>query len=156
MLRDSEVLALVDEATVGEQAVFRRLRVAARWNAEAHWASESHDAALALGVALDAIVGSRNALPGRLMAQRFAHLEADRGKRRERLRRYAEIFAVRSAVAHGGDPSRAADGTFMRGVAADVRWAAKRLYSLHVMFSGATEADIDDAFDRLALGELTW
>ena len=54
-----------------------RLRVTFRWYANAHGASAKDDAALALGVSLDAIVGAKQGLPGQLMAQRFAFLDSD-------------------------------------------------------------------------------
>jgi hypothetical protein len=155
VLRDEAVFAIVHEAATGEQALYRRLRVAARSAAEAHWAIDSSDASLALGVALDSLVGSRSGLPSRFMAQRFALLEDEPSKRRERVKRYNEVFAVRSAVAHGGESSKAT-GAFVRGVAEDVRWAARRLVSLHRTFNTPTETDVDATFEALALGEPTW
>jgi len=72
------------------------LRVAARWFAEAFWSTDHDDSALALGVAVDALIGSRSGLPGRAMRERFALLESEPEKRASRAKRYEESsrFAV--------------------------------------------------------------
>lgn len=69
----------------GRAGVAPRLRVAARWFAESVWSAESLDyGALALGVALDALVGSKSGLPGRTMRERFARVGSRRTPRSSR------------------------------------------------------------------------
>jgi hypothetical protein len=137
------------------EAIPRRLRVAARWHSEAHWALDVHDAALALGVALDAMVGARHGLPGQVLATRFAYLEPDAELRRERVARWNDIYAVRSRVAHGG-VSASLTGDYVRDVARDVVWAATRLLAIDKRFSPRTENDFEEVMNRFRLGELTW
>jgi len=156
LLDEPAVVALIGEAATGTRAVLNRLRVAARWYSGAHWSYEPDDAALFLGVALDAIVGSRDGLPGRVMAQRFAYLHPDPSQRRATVARYNDVYSVRSAVAHGGQPSRLSEPGFIRSFADDVRWAAERLVALGSSFGARSEADVDAAFQALALGEKTW
>lgn len=144
------------EAALDTTPVARRLRVAARWYADGQWSRDADDAALALGVALDAIVGSRSALPGRVMAQRFALLDEVPSRRRDRVTRYNEVFAVRSAVAHGGQSSRLTEDGFVRTVADDVRWAADRLLEFSKLFPSSSEAELDSSFDELWLGTNIW
>lgn len=146
----------VSAAALDSTAVARRLRVAARWYADGHWSRDADDAALALGVALDALVGSRSALPGRVMAQRFALLDAVPSGRRDRVSRYNEVFSVRSAVAHGGQPSRLAEDGFVRSMADDVRWAAHRLLEFGKFFPSSSELELDSSFEALSLGTEVW
>lgn len=149
-------VALVSKLLDGSDAVSGRLRVAARWHAHAHWAEHSLDAALSLGVALDAIIGSRSGLPGRVKAQRFAHLHPDPAARREALTRCNKLNEVRSAVAHGGRPSELAEPNFSRSFASDVRWAASQLVALAERFEVESETALDRTFQALALGEQVW
>jgi hypothetical protein len=146
----------LNTAAVDATPVAGRLRVSARWYADGQWSRDADDAALALGVALDAIVGSRSALPGRVMAQRFALLDADPTRRRDRVTRYNDVYAVRSAVAHGGESSRLAERGFIRSVADDVRWAAGRLLEFSKTFPTSSEAELDSSFEALSLGALAW
>jgi hypothetical protein len=111
---------------------------------------------LALGVALEAVVGSKSALPGRIMAQRYALLEADIHRRREKVARYNDVYSVRSAVAHGRESSKIDESEFVRCVADDVRWAARRLYALGDLFGVKSDEELDRTFEALALGERTW
>ena len=140
----------------GSGSVYRRLRVAARWFAEAFWASGADDAALALGVALDALIGSKGALPGRAMKERFALLEEDPQIRGSRAKRYEEIFSVRSAVAHGGDSKKLRENDFVRGIEDEVTWAAWRLIAAQEVFEVSSDAEIDALFEGLRWGTRTW
>ena len=145
------------EKCLGEDnPVTDRIKVAARWYSEALWATQNDDAALALGVALDSIVGSRSALPAREMKERFAFLEPDKLRRAERSTRYQEIFSVRSSVAHGGSSSRLEASGYIKGVAADVTWAAHRLLKLYEEFKPGTEKALEEVFDGLRWGTLEW
>ncbi len=156
LLADASRIKLVQDVVLGESAIYRRLRVAARWHAEAHWANDPDDAALALGVALDALIGSRSGLPGRAMAQRFAYLDGDPSNRRSLVARYNEVFGVRSAIAHGGRSSKIKEPDFVRSIASDVRWASRRLILLGLGFSVSNEDELEAAFNSLALGEIVW
>lgn len=155
LLRDADH-GRVSAAALDTTAVARRLRVAARWYADGHWSRDADDAALALGVALDAIVGSRSALPGRVMAQRFALLDAVPSRRGDRVLRYNEVFSVRSAVAHGGHASRLTEDGFVRSIADDVRWAANRLLEFGKFFPSSSESELDSSFQALSLGTEVW
>jgi hypothetical protein len=147
---------LVSSYLTSDKPIPSRLRVAARWYADSHWASDDDDAALALGVALDAIVGTKGASPSQLMAQRFAFLEPDPAARSDRSRRYLEIFGVRSSVAHGGRSSRLEEPGYIRGVSDDVRWAALRLVQFDQAFQPSGNKEFEDVFDRLRFGSLGW
>ncbi|MCW2904515.1 MAG: hypothetical protein JWO67_6780 [Streptosporangiaceae bacterium] len=134
----------------------RRLRVAARWYADAHWSLEEDDAVLALGVALDALVGARQGLPGRILAQRFAYLEPDPTLRRARVDRWNEMYSLRSTIAHGGEAGRALEAFSVRDMAAEVVWTAKRLRAFDAQFHVRSEADFEAVGERLRLGEVSW
>jgi hypothetical protein len=111
---------------------------------------------LALGVALDALVGSRNGLPGRVIVLRCALLEADPSARLDKRDRHNDVYSVHSAPAYGGEPSRLRQKGFVRSVSEDVRWAAQRPIALSGRFSISSEDDPDGRFDSLALGGQTW
>lgn len=134
----------------------RRLRVAARWYADAHWSLDKDDAILALGVALDALVGARQGLPGRILAQRFAYLEPDPTLRRARVNRWNEMYSLRSTIAHGGEASKALETFPVRDMAAEVVWTAKRLRAFDAEFPVRSEADFEAVGEQLRLGEVSW
>lgn len=148
--------ALISAILADKMIVARRLRVTSRWFGEYHWATESDDAALALGVALDSLIGSKSGLPGRAMAERFALLEPVASNRRNRADRYNEIFGVRSSVAHGSRSSKLDDPDFVREMAADVKWAAGRVIDLEQRFGPSTERDFETLFEELRWGVRTW
>jgi len=60
------------------------------------------DAALALGVAMDALLSGQRAMPGSALADRFAMLADDPLQRRNLVAEYLASYQVRSSVAHGG------------------------------------------------------
>jgi hypothetical protein len=140
----------------GELPLARRASVAARWYAEAHWASNAEDAMLALGVSLDALIGSRQGLPGRAMRERFALLEPDPTLRATRARRHAAIYSARSAVAHAGASRTASKAEFVRDVARDVVWTMYRMIAFDALFSPKNDDDLDDGFERLRWGMANW
>jgi hypothetical protein len=156
---------LLDEPDVGEHVVISlthrgpvadRLRTAARWFADAHWATDEVYAALALGVALDALLGSKSGVPGRVIAERFALLEPDRRRRAERAARCTEIAKLRNAVAHGGTPTDVSDVGVIRGIQKDVRWVAMRMLAFERNFAPESEPAVDAAFAALRWGSVTW
>lgn len=148
--------ALISAILADKMIVGRRLRVASRWFGEYHWATESDDAALALGVALDSLIGSKSGLPGRAMAERFALLEPVTSSRRDRADQYNEIFGVRSSVAHGSRSSKLDDPDYVRKMAADVKWAAGRVIDLEQRFEPSTEREFETLFEDLRWGVRTW
>ncbi|MDE0700686.1 MAG: HEPN domain-containing protein [Acidimicrobiaceae bacterium] len=156
LLSDPDTLKWVADLLKGSNVLTGRLGMAARWYAAAHWAEQREDAALSLGVALDAIVGTKSGLPSKFMAQRFAHLELDATARREALNWYNRLNEVRSAAAHGGRSSRLDEKNFIRRFANTVQWAAWRLIALASEFEVRNKAELEDAFQQLALGERTW
>jgi hypothetical protein len=138
-----------------DDEICRRVRVAARWYATAHWAASQEDGILALGVALDALVGAKSGLPGSAMRQRFALLEADPLKRKDRARRHEALYSVRSAVAHGGSSAKIDSVGGARGFMEEVRWAAMQLMELRRR-SIRIANRLDDFFTQLALGAEKW
>lgn len=156
LLAAKSVMAPVERCLFSNNGVAPRVRVAARWFAEAFWASEIDDAALALGVALDALVGSKSGLPGRAMKERYALLDPNPEGRAVRAARYDEIFSVRSAVAHGGTSSRLHETGFVRSVEEDVTWVANRLLAAQETFDISGDKDLDTLFDDLRWGTRSW
>lgn len=148
-LRDSVV------ACFGDDPIARRLRIAARWFAESHYTSEHDDAALALGVALDAMLSGKDVLPGSALADRFAMLEPVPAERAERVKTHLGLYRVRSAVAHGGASSSLNAGLIDRFVS-EVQWVAQRLLALRAQFAPEDESDIRTCFDELRWGIRGW
>ncbi|GLW31452.1 HEPN domain-containing protein [Actinoplanes regularis] len=140
----------------GEDAVSRRMRVAARWYAEAHWSFNSDDAVLAIGIALDALLGSRAGLPGRAMSERFALLEPDAAQRRDRARVFGDLYQARSATAHGGKSSRLLEPGFTREMERNARWVARRLLNLSTRFAPSGDEQLDKVFEDLRWGTSAW
>ncbi|WP_152667344.1 HEPN domain-containing protein [Cellulomonas sp. FA1] len=139
----------------GEDPIASRLRVAARWFAESHYASDYDDAALALGVALDAMLSGKDSLPGSALADRFAMLESVPEERAERVKKHLSLYKVRSSVAHGG-ASSSLSAEFINDFASEVQWVAQRLLAFRVQFAPAAESDIRACFDELRWGIRTW
>jgi hypothetical protein len=135
-----------------DDPISNRVRVAARWFAEAHYTLADDDAALALGVAMDALLTGKNNLPGSAMADRVAMLEADPTKRPERVAGYLEFYRVRSSVAHSGRSSKLNDPDFIDEYRAFVHWAAWRSLALRDEFAISSEAGVDDLYNNLRWG----
>ncbi|MFJ6794369.1 hypothetical protein [Streptomyces sp. NPDC091268] len=150
-LHEAVRLCLSDEAPV-----LKRLAVAARWYAESYWSESNDDAALAAGVALDALIGSTSALPGRSMRERYALLEADPTERSARAIEHAEIYTARSLVAHGGTSQKVDDVAFIRAMQDSVTWAAWRLIAMHRDLQVANNKDLEAVLDGLRWGTHKW
>ncbi|MBB3677577.1 hypothetical protein [Modestobacter versicolor] len=133
-----------------------RIRTSARWFGEAFFTSEADDSSLALGVAMDALLSGRSAVPGGAMADRFALLERDPVKRLDRRAQYLDLYGVRSSVAHGGRSSRLSDQTFTQSYQQAVHWAARRMLELGSAFAPDTPNAVDTVFDQLRLGAAIW
>jgi len=148
-LLDAVGRALVDTP------IARRMRVGARWFAEAHYTSAPDDAALALGVCLDALLGGKRALPGSAMGDRVALLTAAPSKRRSARKAYMDFYGIRSSVAHGGRSTKLdADAlTEAFGLAHTIAW---RLLDLEDVFQPVSDDAVDEVFDDLRLGIRTW
>jgi hypothetical protein len=133
--------------------VTKRLRLAARWHAKAFWSDELDDAILALGIAFDVLLKEKSNSPGRVHADRFAFLAPRVTERRKRYKRFqGEYYAARSAVAHGGRSS-AADGHFVRLMAADARQTFAQLLAAVQARSIKNEDEYDRMFDALKWGD---
>jgi len=156
LLADGSRRDFVLACLISTDVIPRRLRVAARWYADAHWSLEQDDAVLALGVALDALVGARQGLPGRILAQRFAYLEPNPTLRRARVDRWNEMYSLRSTIAHGGEAAKALEAFSVRDMAAEVVWTAQRLRAFDAEFHVRSEADFEAVGERLRLGEVSW
>lgn len=138
-----------------DDEIARRVKTAARWYAAAHWSESEVDAVLALGVALDALVGAKSGLPGIAMRQRFALLEPVATHRPARAKRHQLVYEARSAIAHGGHTKKLEAIGGARGVMRDVRWAALQLIALRSAFPREV-GDLDGLFGNLSLGVVTW
>ncbi|WP_326729208.1 hypothetical protein [Streptomyces phaeochromogenes] len=150
-LRDAVLKSLIDPGSI-----YRRLRVAGKWFSEAFWASNPDDATLALGVALDALIGSKNGLPGRAMKERFALLGDAPSARSLRAKEYDELYRVRSTVAHGGMSSKVEEEGFVKNFQREVTWAAWRLIAMQADFSISSDAELDGVFESLRWGTKDW
>jgi hypothetical protein len=139
-----------------DDAISKRLKVAARWFAEAHYTMASDDAALALGVAMDALLTGQRSLPGSAMADRLALLADDPVARPKLVADYLEFYKVRSSVAHGGRSSRLDNSDFIGEYSASVQWAAWRSLVMRDTFGVSSESDIDALYDDLRWGLRTW
>ena len=155
-LLNQEYLYEAVTSCLKQNPISKRIRVAARWFAEAHYAIADDDAALALGVAMDAMLTGQRALPGSAMADRFALLAEDPKDRRECAKTYLDFYRVRSSIAHGGRSSKLDQDDFMETCLEFVRWAAWRLLTVQDTFAPSSEKEIDDLFDDLRWGIRTW
>ena len=151
LLRDA-----VERCLEQEGGILRRLHVASRWFADSYWASIPDDAALAAGVALDALLGSKSGLPGRAMRERYALLEADAAIRPRRAREYWEFYSVRSSIAHGGESSRLGDSGYLRSMQELVSWTAWRLLAAQARFAISSENELEALFEDLRWGIRHW
>jgi hypothetical protein len=142
----------IDAIVGSEGSVSRRLAIAATWYAQSHWSKRTEDAVLGLGVAFDALLGDRSGLPGRVVADRFALIEPEPELRAGRAKRFGELYAARSAVAHGGRPREIDEDHFSRGMAADVRWAAQKILSLIRTFDVRSEDAYRSLYEDLKWG----
>jgi hypothetical protein len=156
LLQDDDLRSAVEVCLTQENSFLRRLHVAARWFADSYWASAQDDAALAAGVALDALLGSKSALPGRAMKERYALLERDPQARAERAKEHEEIYGIRSVVAHGGEARKLSEGDFLRGMQDSITWAAWRLLDAHSLFSISSEKELESLFEDLRWGTREW
>ncbi|WP_157968566.1 hypothetical protein [Streptomyces geranii] len=156
LLADDSLHAAVETCLAQENSFLRRLHVAARWFAESYWASAQDDAALAAGVALDALLGSKSALPGRAMKERYALLEPEARTRSTRAREHEEFYSVRSTVAHGGEVRKLSEGNFLRDMQDSVTWAAWRLLDIHTTFSVSSDKEFESLFDEIRWGTREW
>ncbi|MEU2976612.1 hypothetical protein ABZ678_06270 [Streptomyces hirsutus] len=156
LLADDSLHVAVETCLTQENSFLRRLHVAARWFAESYWASAQDDAALAAGVALDALLGSKSALPGRAMKERYALLEPDPGTRSKRAKEHEEFYSVRSVVAHGGEVRKLSEGNFLRDMQDSVTWAAWRLLDIHAVFPVSSDKEFESLFDEIRWGTREW
>lgn len=139
-----------------EDPVSNSIRIAARWFAEAHYALAEDDAALALGVALDALLTGKRSMSGGAMADRFALLTPNTEERPLRAKQYLDLYGVRSSVAHGGRSSKLDDPPFLAAYQDAVKWAAWRCIALRDQFAPGGPNEVDAVFDRLKWGLDTW
>jgi len=144
------------QSCLRDDPISNRIRVAARWFADAHYSNAGDDAALALGVAMDALLTGQRALPGSAMADRYALLAREPERRRGLVSDYLAFYGVRSSVAHGGRSSKLDDGDFLARYSDSVQWVAWRLIDVRDTFSPACDKDIDSVFDELRWGVRIW
>jgi hypothetical protein len=133
-----------------------RLRTAGRWYAQAHWEDNVIDTILALGIALDALVGDPNGLPLAATSERFALLDPNPETRRARAQTFRDFYGTRSAIAHGGSTKKLNQADYVARMAGEVRWATQRMLLLDDIFSPTTHDDLRKVFDGLKWGSLHW
>jgi len=144
------------QAVLGaDNPLSRRVRTAARWYAEAQWTEEEIDAVMALGIALDSLIGDPNGLPRRALSERFALLEPNPARRPDMAKRFNDLYSARSAIAHGSIRSDI-DLSYASNMARDVRWATQRILELYDRFSPVSQDDFRDVFEGLRWGTLSW
>lgn len=155
-LLNQDYLRKAVQSCLRDDPISNRIRIAARWFAEARYTLAADDAALALGVGMDALLTGKNNLPGGAMADRVAMLEPDPAKRHERATNYLEFYKVRSSVAHGGRSSKLNDPDFIDEYGAFVHWAAWRSIALRDRFTISSEGAVDDLYNELRWGVQSW
>ncbi|MFI7409258.1 hypothetical protein ACIBU0_11395 [Streptomyces sp. NPDC049627] len=156
VLSHAELCDAVLKSLFDSGSIYRRLAVAGKWFSEAFWSSNPDDATLALGVALDALIGAKNGLPGRAMKERFALLEDDPQERSNRAKRYEDLYAVRSRIAHGGVTSKVQEAGFIKGFQREVTWTAWRLIAMQVDFSISSDTDLESTLENLRWSTMSW
>ncbi len=105
---------------------------------------------------MDALLSGKRALPGSVMADRFALLADNPNERRDRVSAYLDFYGARSSVAHGGQSRRIADEDFMKAYFEAVRWCAWRTIDLGEQFNPSSEKDIDAIYDDLRWSVKSW
>lgn len=155
-LLGQEYLKAAVKSCLGMDGISNRVKVAARWYAEAHYSLAADDAALALGVAMDALLNGQRAMPGSAMADRYAMLSDDVGKRHELVADYLEFYQVRSSVAHGGASRKLDDPDYLDNYRRAVHWAAWRTLMLREIFAVKSDKDIDSLYNDLRWGARSW
>jgi hypothetical protein len=145
----------VESLAIESSSIHARFRTAARWYTKAHWSSTREDEVLNLGIALDALLGEKGGSPGRVLADRFALLEQDRGQRASRAKEFNDFYSARSAVAHGAEIGEVKEPYFGRTMARSVRWVVRELLALMKASNAKTEDDHRRIFDDLKWGIAT-
>jgi hypothetical protein len=148
---------LIGELLTASDAIAQRIRVAARWYARAFWADAEDDAALAVSVALDSMLTGKEAVPGAVSKSRFALLERDPAVRARRFERYDAVYAVRSAIAHGGDATRRLNEIGgARSILEDAHWVARQLLELRKVSAPADEKQFRELWSAVQWGTVDW
>jgi hypothetical protein len=155
-LLSQEYLSDAVRSCMSDDPISSRIKLAARWFADAHYTLANDDAALALGIAMDALLTGKRALSGGAMADRFALLAENPEQRRSLAHSYLNFYGARSSVAHGGRSKKIDDNNFMEQYRSSVHWAAWRSLALRETFSPSTEDDVDELFDDLRWGAKKW
>ena len=140
----------------GNRGLGRRVSVAARWHSNYFWSAGEDASVLALGVALDSLVGSNAGLPTRTLAERFALLHPDPHQRPSRAALFKEMYSARSSIAHGSRSSKLDDREFIRTMAAEVKWSAHRVLAAEETFGLNTDADFEEMLEGLRWGTTAW
>ena len=156
LMKDSETVNQIERTIVRQTPLSRRMRVAARWYSQAHWSEHDIDAVLALGIAVDALIGDRNGLPTSVLAERFGLLEPNPVSRAERAKEFRELYSARSAVAHGSLSSTKIDTVFREKLVRQVCWVARRMILLDREFHPLNDTDFRSIFEDLRWGSLQW
>lgn len=155
LLDNLDLRTAVERALMGTP-IAARLRVAARWFAEAHYTSARDDAALALGVCLDALIGSKQPIPGSAMGDRIALLTREPLERRAARQAYMHFYRIRSSVAHGGRSRKVNDDEALKVAFGLANTVARRLLDFEDAFNPRSDDEVDETFQDLHLGIKTW
>jgi len=155
-LLEQDYLREAVQSCLKEDAISKRLRVAARWFAEARYTLADDDEALALGVAMDALLTGQSRLPGSAMADHLALLAPNPMGRPKLVADYLDFYKVRSSVAHAGRSAKLNDPDFIRKFYTSVHWVAWRSLALRERFNIVSEKEIDALFNDLRWGVRSW
>lgn len=155
-LLNQDYLRTAVRSCLKEDPISKRVRVATRWFSEAHYTLAADDAALALGIAMDALLTGQGNLPSSAMADRLAMLAENPLDRSKLVDEYLNFFKVRSSVAHGGRSSKLDQPGFIKEYRALVHWAACRLLALRDKFDVSVESEVDPLVNDLRWGVRSW
>ncbi|WP_224242888.1 HEPN domain-containing protein [Hyalangium gracile] len=130
LLQDDERRANIVAVMSDQGPIARRFRISAKWYARAYWSSSEHESILALGIALEALLGESGGGPGAILGERYALLHSNPDERKQAYDYFMKkIYEGRSAVAHGRASSLLDDFQFVRDVVRRTAWVANSLWA---------------------------
>ncbi|MCE9674055.1 hypothetical protein LY474_40320 [Myxococcus stipitatus] len=151
-LQNDERRANVVAIMADQGPIARRFKIAAKWYARAYWSSSQQESVLALGIALEALLGESGGGPGAILGERYALLHSDPHERKQAYDHFMKkIYEARSAVAHGRVSNLLDDFHFVRDVALRTAWVAGSLWSW--VKKGSLQSEEDH---RKLFAELKW
>ena len=104
---------------------------------------------------LDLLLALNSGLPGSAMGDRAALLIRDTSARQATRKSCLDFYGIRSSIVHGGRSSKLMDDALSTGFAL-AHATAWRLLDLEEVFAPTSDDHVDELFDNLRLGVLTW